>query len=79
MTWGRCFYLWLGLVVSRLVFVAYGKLAWSYLLTAEIQFGLFCLRSKIGLFFFTYSSASRNLIWSFLFAVSPTVSKKDEP
>ena len=28
----------------RLVFVAYGQLAWSLLLTGEIRFGLFCLR-----------------------------------
>ena len=36
----------------RLVFVAYGQLAWPFLLTVDIRFGLFCLRFKIGLVFF---------------------------
>ena len=35
------FYLRLSLFYSRLVFVAYGELAWSFLLTVEIRFGLF--------------------------------------
>ena len=49
---GGLFYLRLGLFCLRLVFVTYG--------------GLFCLRSKFGLVFFTYSG---NLVWSFLLTV----------
>ena len=48
------FYLRVSLLYLRLVFVAYGQLAWSFLLTVEIRFGLFCLRWKIGLVFLTY-------------------------
>ena len=52
------------------VFVTYGwDSVWSFLLTVENRFGLFCLRfplsRKLGLVFFAYGS--------------PTVSKKDEP
>ena len=36
-----CFLLRLGLSNSWLVFLAYGKLAWSFLLTVETPFGLF--------------------------------------
>ena len=38
------FYLQVSLFYLRLVFVAYGQLAWSFLLTAENRFGLSCLR-----------------------------------
>ena len=38
---GRSFYLRVSCFYLRLVFVAYGQLAWSGLLTVEIQFGLF--------------------------------------
>ena len=38
------FYLRLGLFCLRLVFVAYGNLVWSFLLTVENRFGLFYLR-----------------------------------
>ena len=48
---------WVGLLNLRvslfyswLVVVAYGQLAWSFLLTVE-RFGLFCLRWKVGLVF----------------------------
>ena len=44
-----------GLFNLRLVFVAYGNLGGSFLLTVEIGSGLFCLRWKIGLVFFTYA------------------------
>ena len=44
----------IGLLYLRLVFVAYGKLAWSFLLAVELQFGHFCLGWKIRLVFFTY-------------------------
>ena len=50
------FYLRVSLFYLRLVFVTYGQLAWSFLLMVEIRFGLFCLRWKIGLVFFTYGS-----------------------
>ena len=40
----------------RLVFAAYGKLDWSFLLTIEIRVGLFGLRWKIGLVFLAYGS-----------------------
>ena len=51
------FYLRVSLFYLRLVFVAYGQLAWSFLLTVEIRFGLLCLRSKS--------------VWSFLLTVPP--------
>ena len=41
----------------RLVFVAYGQLAWSFLLTVEIRFGLFAYGGKS--------------VWSFLLTVPP--------
>ena len=49
--WVGFFYLRLGPFCLRLVFVAYGQLAWSFLITVEFRFGLFYLRSKIGLVF----------------------------
>ena len=61
------FYLRVIFFYVRLVFVAYGQLAWSLLLTVEIRFGLLCLRWKIGLVFFTYGSSVR----SFLLTVPP--------
>ena len=51
------FYLRPSLFYLRLVFVAYGQLDWSFLLTVEIRFGLFCLRWKS--------------VWSFLLTVPP--------
>ena len=51
------FYLRLSLFYLRLVFVAYGQLAWSFLLTVEIRFGLLSLRWKS--------------VWSFLLTVPP--------
>ena len=53
--WLGLFHLKLGIFYLRLVFVAYGQLAWSSLLTVEIRFGLVCLRWKIGLVFLTVS------------------------
>ena len=49
----------LGLLYLRLVFVTYGQLAWVFLLSVEIRFGLFCLRWKIGLVFCPYGSPRR--------------------
>ena len=65
--WVGLSYLRLGLFCLRLVFVAYGNLVWSFLLTVEIWFGLLCLRWKICLVFFTYRPPppSKNWIWSF--------------
>ena len=54
---GRSFLLTGKSFYSRLVFVAYGQLAWSFLLTVEIRFGLLCLRWKS--------------VWSFLLTVPP--------
>ena len=68
--WAGLFYLRVSLFYLRLVFVAYGQLAWSFLLTVEIGFvflltvenrlGLFYLRfppvRKLGLVFFAYGS-----------------------
>ena len=53
---GWFFYLRSGLHCSWLVFVSYDKLAWSFLLTVEVRFGLWCLRWKSSLLFFAYSS-----------------------
>ena len=50
---GRSFLLTAGFFYLQLVFVASGQLAWSFLITVEIRFGLSCLRSKVGLVFFT--------------------------
>ena len=85
------YYLRLSLFYLRLVFVTYGELAWSFLLTVEIRFGLFLLtvENRFGLFYLRFPS-SGNWIWSFLLTVhivrkldlvfltygSPTVSKK---
>ena len=64
----------------QLVFVAYGKLAWSSLLTVEVWFGIFGLQRKVGLVF---SFSTVPPVWEIgfdLFAYgSPTVGKKDEP
>ena len=66
------FYLWLGLLYLRLVLVTYGRLAWSFLLTVDIRFGLFCLQWKIGVVFLTYSSPpSGHWVWSFLLTAPP--------
>ena len=47
------------------VFVGYGNLVWSFLLTVENQFGLFCLRFPL----------SGNWVWSFLLTVPPPLWK----
>ena len=66
----------------RLVFVAYGQLAWSFLLTVcsfllmvEIRFGLFtygsaCPEVRFGLFCLRFPP-SGNWVWSFLLTVPP--------
>ena len=72
---GRSFYLWLGLFYLRLVFVAHGNWAWSFLLTFEIQFGLVCLRWKICLIFLLAVPLVRKLDCFFCLG-SPTVSKQ---
>ena len=83
--WGvGLFYSRLGLFCLRLVFVAYGNLVWSFLLTVENRFGLFYLRfpprPEIGLVFSAYGSPPvRKLVLVFFTYGSPTVSKKDEP
>ena len=74
----------LSLFCLRLVFVAYGTLAWSLLLTVEIRFGLCYLWWNIGLVFFAYGSPrpqpglgllclrlppSQLWVWSFLLTV----------
>ena len=75
-----------------LVFVAYGQLAWSFLLPVETRFGLYGGKSiglvffaygsppswKLGLVFFAYGSPRPELGFVFLAYGSPTVSKKDE-
>ena len=53
---------------SLLLTVGLCYLRWSFLLTVEIRFGLFCLRWKIGLVFFAYGGKS---VWSFLLTVPP--------
>ena len=59
--WVGLFYLRPRLFYLRLVFVAYGTLVWSFLLTVENRFGLFYLRFP----------PSENWIWSFLLTVPP--------
>ena len=54
------------LLTVLLVFVSYGRLVWSLLLTVEIQFGLSCLRWKIGLVFYLQVPPSGNRVRSFL-------------
>ena len=41
----------------RLIFVAYGKVAWSFLVMVEMWFGLSCLWWKVSLVFFAYGSS----------------------
>ena len=50
--WVGLLYLRVSLFCLRLVFVAYGQLAWSSLLAVEIWLGLFNLQWKFGLVFF---------------------------
>ena len=70
--WVGLWYSRLGLFCSPLVFVAYGKLVWSFLLMAEIRFLSFLLRWKIGLVFFCLQfPPSGNSVWSFLLTVPP--------
>ena len=52
---GLC-YSRLGLFYLRLVFVAYGKFVWSFLLTVEIGLVFVVYGEKVGLVFFTYGS-----------------------
>ena len=54
---GRFFYLRLGLSYLQLVFVAYGKMAWSLFLTVDIRLGLFAYGAKS--------------VWSFYLVVPP--------
>ena len=88
---GRSSYLRVSLFYLRLVFVAYGHLAWSFLLTVDLRFGLFCSRWKLGFVFFAYGFPRPEKICSFLLTFplvrklglvlfaygSPTVSKKE--
>ena len=75
----RPFYLRLGLLCLRLVFVTYGglfclrlKFGLVFLLTVEIRFDLFRLRWKIGLVFFTYGSpCPETWVWYFLLTLPP--------
>ena len=63
--------------VLTVVFVAYGKWAWSFLLTVEIRFGLFLLtvEYRFGLFYLRFPP-SGSWIWSFLLTVPPPSIKK---
>ena len=77
------FYLRLGLFCLWLVFVAYSNLVWSFLLTVENRFGLFCLRfppsgNWFGLFCLRFPPCPEIGFGLFTYG-SPTVSKKDEP
>ena len=62
---GRSVYLWVSLFYLRLVFVAYGRLAWS-----------FYLQLKFGLVFFAYSSPTVSKKRG-VSKITSTVSKKD--
>ena len=75
---------------SFLLTVGLCHLRWSFLLTVEIRFGLFCLRLKFGLvfllmvenrfgLFYLRFPLSRKLGLVFFTYGSPTVSEKDEP
>ena len=66
---GRSFLLMVRYFFLRLVFVAYGKLAWSFLLPVEIRFGLFCLRWKVVWPFLLTFPPVRKLDLVFLLAV----------
>ena len=54
---GGSFYLQLGIFYLQLVLATYGQLAWSFLLTVEIWFGL--------------SAYGGKSVWSFLHTVPP--------
>ena len=73
---GRYFYLRLGLFYLRLVLAAYGRVAWSFLVTIENRFGLSCLRWKPVWSFLLMVAIVRKLFWSFLLTV-PLVQKLD--
>ena len=67
------FYLWSGFFTYGLVFVAYGKLAWSFLLTVEIRFGLSCLRWKFAFdFYFWFTPPIRKLRFGLFCLRSPS-------
>ena len=84
--WIGLFYLRVSLCYLRLVFVAYGQLAWSSLLTVKIWFGLFAYGGKsvwsslrtvppgpeisFGLFCLRLPP-SGNWVWSFFRTVPP--------
>ena len=74
--WIGIFHLWLGMFCLQFVFLAYGKLAWSFLLEFGLVFAAYGGKSfwsylrfppvrKLDLVFFVYGS--------------PTVSYNDEP
>ena len=63
---GRSFCLRLGPYYLRLVFAAYGRLVWYFLLTVEIGLVIFCLRWKISLVFFAYRA------WAVLLMAPPS-------
>ena len=67
---GRSFFL-------QLVIVAYGKLAWSLLLTVEVRFGLFVLtaENRFGHFYVWFPSIQK-LDWSFVLTVPPLDAKR---
>ena len=73
--WVGLFYLRLGLFYLRLVCVAYGNLAWSFLLMVEIGLVFFTYGApirKLGLVFSAYGSPpAGNWFWSFLLTVPP--------
>ena len=66
----------LGLFYLRLVFVAYGHLAWSFFLRLKFGLVLFCLWRKIGLVFFLRFPPVWTLDLVFFTHGSPTVSRK---
>ena len=71
---GRSFLLTVRPFYLRMVFVAYGKLVWSFLLTVV---GLFDLRWRIGLVFFACGSPHVQKLDLVFFAYGfPTVSQK---
>ena len=87
---GRSFCLRSGLFCLQLVFAPYRNLAWSFILTVYIRFGLSCLRLKFGSVFPAYDGKSARsflltvpLVWKLdlvFFSYSlPTTKEKDEP
>ena len=77
---GRSVLLKLRYCYFPLVFVAYGKLVWSLLLTAEIWFGLFgCGAKSVGSFLLTVQPGPEIGLGLFCLRPTPAISKKDEP